>query len=175
MMKPKLSWMLSWMDLLIGDLMLGGELLIEMKLMISERSVRTDISREGTPGTPSKKRVRYADEEQLPLETFKDPSPNRCVPSALDSIGSELMAEYHHHRRRDRNRSCLKLPVAMKGSRSPTSLHIKLRGLTTRTNHLRENRPQWLTMLPKKRMTGMMTLREWYVSSLPWRVMFCAD
>lgn len=46
-------------------------------LTVSERSVRTDISREGTPGTPSKKRVRYADEEQLPLETFKDPSPNR--------------------------------------------------------------------------------------------------
>ncbi|WVQ84864.1 hypothetical protein IAT38_007027 [Cryptococcus sp. DSM 104549] len=28
-----------------------------------------------TPGTPSKKRVRYADEESLPLEDFKDPSP----------------------------------------------------------------------------------------------------
>jgi len=83
MMKPKLSWMLSWMDLLIGGLMLGGESLIEMKLMMSERSARTDISREGTPGTPSKKRVRYADEEQLPLETFKDPSPNRYVPSPL--------------------------------------------------------------------------------------------
>jgi hypothetical protein len=79
MMKLKPSWMLSWMDLLIGGLMRGGESFEQMKLMISERSVRTDISREGTPGTPSKKRVRYADEEQLPLETFKDPSPNRYV------------------------------------------------------------------------------------------------
>ena len=61
-----------------------------MKLIISERSVRTDVSREGTPGTPSKKRVRYADEEQLPLETFKDPSPNRYVPfsSALIEVSS---------------------------------------------------------------------------------------
>lgn len=50
------------------------------ELNFSERSVRTDVSREGTPGTPSKKRVRYADEEQLPLETFKDPSPNQYVP-----------------------------------------------------------------------------------------------
>jgi hypothetical protein len=28
MMKPRLSWMLSWMGLLIGDLMRGGELMI---------------------------------------------------------------------------------------------------------------------------------------------------
>jgi RNA polymerase II subunit A-like phosphatase len=52
------------------------------KLLVRSRltgSERTDMSREGTPGTPSKKRVRYADEEQLPLETFKDPSPNRFV------------------------------------------------------------------------------------------------
>lgn len=34
-------------------------------------------SREETPGTPSKKRVRYADEEHLPLESYKDPSPNQ--------------------------------------------------------------------------------------------------
>ena len=129
--------------------------------MISERSVRTDISREGTPGTPSKKRVRYADEEQLPLETFKDPSPNRYVSSSFSSVGSELMEEYHPHRKRDRNRSYSKHLVAMKGSQSPTSLHIKLRELTTRTNHLPRNRLRKLTMLPKKRMTGMMTLREW--------------
>lgn len=31
------------------------------------------------PGTPSKKRVRYADEEHLPLESFKDPSPPELV------------------------------------------------------------------------------------------------
>ncbi|WVR00306.1 hypothetical protein IAU59_007449 [Kwoniella sp. CBS 9459] len=30
---------------------------------------------DSTPSTPSKKRVRYADEESLPLEDFKDPSP----------------------------------------------------------------------------------------------------
>ncbi|ORY28173.1 hypothetical protein BCR39DRAFT_535875 [Naematelia encephala] len=40
---------------------------------------RSITSREGSPssipGTPSKKRVRYADEESLPLESFKDPSP----------------------------------------------------------------------------------------------------
>ncbi|WWD03440.1 hypothetical protein V865_001492 [Kwoniella europaea PYCC6329] len=35
----------------------------------SVRSVNT------APSTPSKKRVRYADEESLPLEDFKDPSP----------------------------------------------------------------------------------------------------
>jgi hypothetical protein len=53
-----------------------NKLLNRSRLMGSER---TDMSREGTPGTPSRKRVRYADEEQLPLETFKDPSPNRFV------------------------------------------------------------------------------------------------
>lgn len=36
------------------------------------------------PGTLGKKRVRYADEESLPLETFKDPSPDerREIPDA---------------------------------------------------------------------------------------------
>jgi len=40
-------------------------------------------SAEGSiPGTP-RKRVRYADEESLPLESFKDPSPGYVVPKAL--------------------------------------------------------------------------------------------
>jgi hypothetical protein len=137
----------------------------EKGLMISERSVRTDISREGTPGTPSKKRVRYADEEQLPLETFKDPSPNRYVPLPfLCASRSELMEEYHHHRRRGASRSYSRHPVVMKESRSLTSLHTRLLGLTTRTSHLPENRLRRLLMLKKKRMT-MTTLREWCVLS----------
>jgi RNA polymerase II subunit A-like phosphatase len=53
---------------------------------VTKCSERTDVSREETPslpGTPSKKRVRYADEEQLPLETFEEPSPNQYVPVSL--------------------------------------------------------------------------------------------
>jgi hypothetical protein len=52
-----------------------GFYLQRKRLMVS-----SERSREGTPGTPSKKRVRYADEESLPLESFKDPSPNQYVP-----------------------------------------------------------------------------------------------
>ncbi|WRT70407.1 uncharacterized protein IL334_007405 [Kwoniella shivajii] len=41
-----------------------------------EASERGSIrSIDSVPSTPSKKRVRYADEESLPLEVFKDPSP----------------------------------------------------------------------------------------------------
>lgn len=36
---------------------------------------RKSVKGESAPSTPSKKRVRYADEELLPLEEFKDPSP----------------------------------------------------------------------------------------------------
>ncbi|WVO12433.1 hypothetical protein L204_100032 [Cryptococcus depauperatus] len=42
----------------------------------TEGSLKTqNRSVPSTPSTPSKKRVRYADEEALPLENFKDPSP----------------------------------------------------------------------------------------------------
>jgi len=34
-----------------------------------------------TPGTPSKKRVRYADEEHLPLESFKNVTPEEEEPN----------------------------------------------------------------------------------------------
>ncbi|WWD19477.1 hypothetical protein CI109_103937 [Kwoniella shandongensis] len=37
--------------------------------------VASVASIDSVPSTPSKKRVRYADEESLPLEDFKDPSP----------------------------------------------------------------------------------------------------
>lgn len=40
----------------------------------SKKSVGS-VKSESAPPTPSKKRVRYADEELLPLEEFKDPSP----------------------------------------------------------------------------------------------------
>ncbi|AFR96852.2 RNA polymerase II subunit A domain phosphatase [Cryptococcus neoformans C23] len=40
----------------------------------SKKSVGS-VKNESAPPTPSKKRVRYADEELLPLEEFKDPSP----------------------------------------------------------------------------------------------------
>jgi RNA polymerase II subunit A-like phosphatase len=40
-----------------------------------DRDELRDRSVPSPPGTPSRKRVRYADEEQLPLESFKDPSP----------------------------------------------------------------------------------------------------
>jgi hypothetical protein len=147
--------------------------------MLSERSVRTDISREGTPGTPSKKRVRYADEEQLPLETFKDPSPNRYVHLPLPLSRSKLMEEYHHHRKRGVNHSYLRHLVVMKGSQRPTSLHIKLQGLMARTNRLQENhflKNRLLRMImPLKTKMRMMTLREWCVTFPSWNFMFDTD
>ncbi|KAK4683530.1 hypothetical protein P7C73_g6718, partial [Tremellales sp. Uapishka_1] len=42
----------------------------------AEAGGETDIETESAPPTPGKKRVRYADEESLPLESFKDPSPD---------------------------------------------------------------------------------------------------
>jgi len=94
-------------------------------LMSSER---TDLSREGTPGTPSKKRVRYADEEQLPLETFKDPSPNRSVYPQSGDI-KLIWAEYHPHRKRGRSRCCWKHLVGTTMSRKRTNSYTRLRDL----------------------------------------------
>lgn len=42
---------------------------------VGSRKSMTSVKSESAPSTPSKKRVRYADEELLPLEEFKDPSP----------------------------------------------------------------------------------------------------
>ncbi|CAD6571192.1 MAG: Carboxy-terminal domain (CTD) phosphatase [Tremellales sp. Tagirdzhanova-0007] len=40
-----------------------------------DEGTEIESSTSSPPGTPTKKRVRYADEERLPLESFKDPSP----------------------------------------------------------------------------------------------------
>lgn len=42
---------------------------------VGSRKSMTSVKNESAPSTPTKKRVRYADEELLPLEEFKDPSP----------------------------------------------------------------------------------------------------
>ena len=64
-------------------------------------------SAEGSiPGTP-RKRVRYADEESLPLESFKDPSPGYVVPKAPMAM---LMISAYVERPRKKPRGLLLPP-----------------------------------------------------------------